>query len=402
MSQTASDSIATYNARREPERCAMKMAAMRANAFSFLRGTCHLFHQRMSEQKLAPSGPAAWLCGDLHLENFGTFLGDNGLTYFDINDFDETICAPHSLDILRLATSIIVAAPSLAIKDAAAKDLARQLVEHYFEALSSGKPRWIERKTADGPIGDLIDSLRKRDPVKFLDKRTVKKAGQRTLVIAPAKTLPLAPGDKEHLAAFLAGFAKKAANPKAFTLIDAARRVAGTGSLGVARFVLLVEGTGSPDGNWLLDLKAALPSAVAPYVAHPQPKWQSEAHRVAAIQALFQANPPAFLSAQVYNRGPFLLRQMQPTADRLNQKSVAASASAFENVVRTMAHLTAWGHLRGSGRLGSATADDLIGTADDRKAIKAVLQSARTLADINAADWSQYCAAFDRGELQAA
>jgi uncharacterized protein (DUF2252 family) len=402
MPQTASQSIAAFNAGREPERCAMKMAAMRANAFGFLRGTCHLFHQRMIEQNLAPAGPAAWLCGDLHLENFGTYLGDNGLTYFDINDFDEAICAPHSWDILRLATSIIVAAPTLAIDDTAAEDLARQLIEHYYEALARGKPRWIERKTADGPIGDLMNSLRKRDPVKFLDKRTTKKGGRRTLILDPAKTLPLAPSEKPKLTAFLATVAKTSPDPKAFALVDAARRIAGTGSLGVERYVLLVEGTGSPDGNWLLDLKAALPSAVAPYVAFPQPKWTSQAQRVADIQFLFQASPPAFLSAQTYDRAPFLLRQMQPTTDRLNQKDIAAKAGAFENVVREMAYLTAWGHLRGTGRKGSATADALIGATDDRKAIKTVVQCARALADTNAADWAQYCAAFDRGELKVA
>ena len=42
------------------------------------------------------------------------------------------------------------------------------------------------------------------------------------------------------------------------------RRIAGTGSLGVGRFVVLVEGKGSPDGNYLLDIKEAKPSAMTP------------------------------------------------------------------------------------------------------------------------------------------
>jgi uncharacterized protein (DUF2252 family) len=37
--------ILKYNAGREPERLAMKYTAMRANAFAFMRGTCHLFYQ---------------------------------------------------------------------------------------------------------------------------------------------------------------------------------------------------------------------------------------------------------------------------------------------------------------------------------------------------------------------
>lgn len=402
MGETASQAISAFNAGREPQRRAMKMAAMRNNAFSFLRGTCHLFHQRMHERKLAPEGPIAWQCGDLHLENFGTYLGDNSLTYFDINDFDEAILAPHSWDILRLATSILVAAPTLGLKGSSGKDQARQLVERYYAELSLGKPRWIERKTADGPIGDMIDSLKKRDAVKFLNKRAPLNGGIRALIIDGHKTLALDPGDATKLAAFCSGLAKSSAQPKSIGFIDAARRGAGTGSLGIPRFVVLVEGAGSPDGNWLLDLKAAMPSAVAPYVLVPQPRWSSEAHRMVAIQTLFQAHPPGSLSAEVYQRAPFLLRQMQPSADRLNLNAIAAKPASFDKVIGTMASLTAWGHLRAASCHGSATVDALMAAAGERKTVKGILDRAQALADLNASDWAEYCEAFDRGELKAA
>ncbi len=75
---SAADLIAAHNAGREPERLAMKFAQMRATAFAFLRGTAHLFHRRMTDVGIAPAGPPAWSSGDLHLENYGTYLGDNG------------------------------------------------------------------------------------------------------------------------------------------------------------------------------------------------------------------------------------------------------------------------------------------------------------------------------------
>ncbi|MEL4474635.1 DUF2252 family protein, partial [Shewanella algae] len=78
---------------REPERLQRKFGAMRADSFRFLRGSAHLFYDRMMEHGLAPEGPSTWICGDLHTENFGTYLGDNELTYFDANDFDEAIRA---------------------------------------------------------------------------------------------------------------------------------------------------------------------------------------------------------------------------------------------------------------------------------------------------------------------
>jgi uncharacterized protein (DUF2252 family) len=32
--------------------------------------------------------------GDLHAENFGSYLNNNGILNFDVNDFDEGYCGP--------------------------------------------------------------------------------------------------------------------------------------------------------------------------------------------------------------------------------------------------------------------------------------------------------------------
>ncbi|MEQ1697362.1 MAG: DUF2252 family protein [Hyphomicrobiaceae bacterium] len=398
----ASDLIAAFNAGREPERLAMKYAAMRADPFRFLRGTCHLFHIRMSQHGLAPDGPAAWICGDLHLENVGTYLGDNGLTYFDVNDFDEAILAPVSWDILRLAVSVLAAAPSLGLTNSSAKTFAKDLIGTYFAELSLGKPRWLERSTASGPIGDLMDKRKRRDPAKFLAKRTVTKGGKTSLLIDGERTLAISKPERTDLAAFMAALAKQNPDAKPLKFVDAARRIAGTGSLGVPRFVILVKDPTNSDSHWLLDLKSANPSALAPYVATKQPKWpspngSSEAARVAAIQTLFQANTPSMLSAQTFDGAPYTLKQMQPSADRLDLKALASSKDDFGHVITAMARLTAWGHLRGTGHQGSPAADDLIAAAGDPKAPADLLERALALDKINSADWSQYCAAYDQG-----
>jgi uncharacterized protein (DUF2252 family) len=244
MTSTAPELIAAFNADREPERLAMKYAAMRDNPFVFLRGTCHLFHARMSEQGFAPEGPLTWLCGDLHLENFGTYLGANGLTYFDINDFDECVRAPFGWDILRLATSVIVAAPVLGVKPAHVASLAQSLIETYLAELATGKARWIERRTAEGLIGALIDSLKKRDTARLLEKRTVLRDRRRVLKIDGDKMLEASAQDRAALKAWFGATFAEAPNREAMTFIDVARRIAGTGSMGAPRFVVLVEGAG--------------------------------------------------------------------------------------------------------------------------------------------------------------
>src|ERR1039458_9125760 len=89
MAEDIADVIARFNAGRDPERLAMKYRAMRTNAFIFLRGTCHLFYAGLPDVPLLRDAPAAWACGDLHLQNYGSYKGDDRLVYFDINDFDE-------------------------------------------------------------------------------------------------------------------------------------------------------------------------------------------------------------------------------------------------------------------------------------------------------------------------
>lgn len=64
--------ILAFNAGREHERLQLKFQKMRVDTFSFLRGTCHLFYSRLAEIKLIKSAPIVWVCGDLHLENFGS------------------------------------------------------------------------------------------------------------------------------------------------------------------------------------------------------------------------------------------------------------------------------------------------------------------------------------------
>ena len=111
MTRSVLQRITDYNVTREPERLALKYAIMRRNPFSFLRGTCHLFHEDWPREPLLDKTPLAWICGDLHLENFGSYKGDNRLAYFDLNDFDEATLAPCARDLARLITSVLVGWP---------------------------------------------------------------------------------------------------------------------------------------------------------------------------------------------------------------------------------------------------------------------------------------------------
>lgn len=63
--------IQIFNRQRDPNILPQKYAKLRKNAFSFFRGTCHLFYRDLPVNLITDSVPIVWICGDLHLENFG-------------------------------------------------------------------------------------------------------------------------------------------------------------------------------------------------------------------------------------------------------------------------------------------------------------------------------------------
>src|SRR4030095_12824952 len=93
--------IERYNAGREPERLTLKYEAMRKDAFAFMRGTCHLFHEDWHREPVLDRTPLAWINSALHLEQPVSYNGDNRLAYFALNDFDESTLAPVAHDLAR-------------------------------------------------------------------------------------------------------------------------------------------------------------------------------------------------------------------------------------------------------------------------------------------------------------
>lgn len=391
------DSIRNYNAKRDPERLQRKYVAMRHDPFTFMRGTCHLFYERLPEPKWLGKAPPVWVCGDLHLENMGSYKGDNRLVYFDLNDFDEGALAPASWELVRLLTSVHMAAGSLHLSDAQADHLCRDFLDTYAAELRSGKARWVERDMATGMVGDLLQGLRGRLRPPFLDSRTIRKGKLRSLRIDGRRALPVTDKQREKVVALIDSMASREDTPRFYRVLDVARRIAGTGSLGVDRFAILVEGKGSPDGNYLLDLKQARPSSLVPHLDVRQPAWRTDAERVVAVQARMQAISPAFFRAVDMGRKSYVLRGLQPSEDRLALADWRGKLERLEGVLQTMGKLVAWAQLRSSGRDGSATADQLIAFGEKRRWQGPLLGLAKSCTRQVQRDWKSYCKAFDKG-----
>lgn len=395
--QNAAEIIRSFNAGRDPERLAMKYRNMQSNPFSFLRGSCHLFHARLSLPPILAKAPAAWICGDLHLENFGSYKGDNRLAYFDQNDFDETALAPCTWDLLRLTTSTLVASHTNKGNSKTGIALAKSCLRAYSDALMDGKVRWIERDTAGGPIRQLLDSVRLRTRANFLEMRTEIHRRHRRIRLDGRKALAANSTQRDRIFSFMEKFAARQDDPEFFSPLDVARRIAGTGSLGVDRYIILIRGKGSPDGNYLLDLKEALPSAPGTYSQTAQPAWLNEAERIVSVQRQAQAIPMAFLHAVKFNKTAYILRSLQPSEDRIKLSLNAHQQPDNTLLLQDMGRITAWAHLRSSGRRGAAIADDLMAFGASQSWQKNLLELAEHCSRQTLDDWRNFRQAYDDG-----
>ena len=354
------DTLRADNLGRDPELLALKYQKMAASPFVFLRGSARLFYERLCSAAPLPDTPAVWLCGDMHMENFGSYKGDNRQVYFDINDFDEAALGPAAWDVVRMLVSVELGCAEAGVDAKKCEALCRDLMDAYAAALAGGKAYWIERSVAEGPILRLLEGVRGRKRSEFVAARTELRHGHLQLRIDGKKTLQATASQRQAVEALVAGFAAQHADPAFFQVLDVARRVAGTGSLGLERYAVLVHGKCGQGGAYLFDLKRARPSCLAPHLTVPQPAWRSEAQRVVAVQTRMQAVPMAYLHALEADGASWVLRELQPTEDRVALAAQDATPAALGALVRSMGQLLAWAQLRSAGRQGAAMADALI------------------------------------------
>jgi hypothetical protein len=199
-----------------------KHAKMKSGGFAFLRAT----YWRWSETILdiCPDlslAPQVLAIGDTHLENFGTWRDAEGRLVWGANDFDDAAVMPYALDLLRLATSAILAREG---DDPSSRAICDAILGGYRRGLDKPSPVILERDYKWLRDAALLPNA-ERDA--FWAKFEGLKAG----------TKPVPTSHMDVLAASL---------PTPNIPFTPKPRTAGTGSLGRPRFVALAEWRGGP------------------------------------------------------------------------------------------------------------------------------------------------------------
>jgi hypothetical protein len=215
----------------------LKHRAMSAGPFPFLRGTFYRWAGRWdSLLETVADAPRVLAVGDLHVDNFGTWRDAEGRLIWGVNDFDEAWPLPYTNDLVRLATSALIAIEFDDLK-IDPKDAAAAIEDGYRESLSAGGHAYVlaEGHTA---LRELA-VYRLHDPERFW--------GRLESLTTTRGAVPAT-----------AGQALEQALPERGLERRIVHRVAGVGSLGRQRFVALAQWRG---GRVAREAKALAPSA---------------------------------------------------------------------------------------------------------------------------------------------
>jgi Uncharacterized protein conserved in bacteria (DUF2252) len=213
-----------------------KHRAMAAAPFPFLRATFYRWVPLWREAcpELAET-PRLMAVGDLHAENFGTWRDAEGRLCWGVNDFDEAFVMPYAIDLVRLATSLLLAIRAQGLRLAAGEACAA-LLEGYAATMAAGEGRGFVLEEEHPALRAMAMSA-ERDPDRFWAKL--------------AKGKPTTPPHR-------VGKLLRQALPEIARKPRILRRVAGLGSLGRPRYVAIGLSRG---GLVAREAKAVLPSA---------------------------------------------------------------------------------------------------------------------------------------------
>ncbi|MFK3650587.1 DUF2252 domain-containing protein [Lysobacter enzymogenes] len=256
-----------------------KLATMADGPFAFYRGTAHLFFQDMTTLPASAYATTqtgyTWIGGDAHLGNFDASRDSSGKAVFKVADFDEGYLGQYVWDLRRLAASLVLAGRDNSLSDAAIGSAIDTLVGAYVDQMgefkgNNGESAFrLTKDTTTGVVDDTIADADAKTRAKLLSKYTAVSGGARrfqalsNLVAVPAATYS---DVTSSMAGYVSSIAASKRYPTAFyTVKDVRQKLgSGVGSLGRARYYVLIEGASSSTADdVILEFKQEAASAVA-------------------------------------------------------------------------------------------------------------------------------------------
>ena len=290
-----------------------KHALMKEGPFPFLRATFYRWAQTWPE--VSPEtfqAPVALAVGDLHVENFGTWRDIEGRLIWGVNDFDEAWWIPYTCDLVRLATSALLAIGSEHLTFIEPKPACDAILQGYKEGLRAGGKVFVLAEHHPTLRAMAVERL--KDPEGFWDKLNS---------IPIVRQAPPASASK----------ALRRMLPERGLTLRVVHRLAGLGSLGRRRYVALAKWHG---GTIAREAKELADSAWL--FARPSGRKSGILYQEAIDRSVRCPDPFVEL------RGRWIVRRLAPDCSRIELSSLPARHDATR-LLRAMGFETANIHL---------------------------------------------------------
>ena len=307
----------------------VKFRKMAADPWAFYRGSACVFyadvkdlHDDWTDERTG----RVWIQGDLHAENFGTYMDGEGVLVFDVNDFDEAYLGPFTWDLRRFVASLALMCWQKAMPDKAIDELCGRFLRAYVDQVryfveQDRDHEWALRlDTATDGVRTALQEAQLSTRVALLDKLTVVEDYRRRFRHGP-RTRELGGRERRRLEKAYETYLDTIPESKrlgsiSYQLKDAIATAGfGIGSAGLPAYNLLVEGhTQALENDIVLSVKqgnVAAPSRVVDDEA-ARAHFHHHGHRTAVSQSALQAHADPWLGWTEMGSTGYVVAEVSP------------------------------------------------------------------------------------------
>jgi len=296
----------------DPRAFQRKFRKMAQDPFSFYRGSACLFYADMddAEDRYADERTSrVWIQGDLHAENYGTYVNDAGILVFDVNDFDEAYLGHFTWDLKRMAASLALLGFVKALSDETIGEMIETYAAAYVEQVErfhlteSDEEFRLTLENTEGALHDVLQEARLQTRWHMLEQAT-RVEGHDRVFKESASARPLDDDEREEVLAAYSGYLetipeRKRQHSVSYDVKDVVGRVSfGIGSAGLPAYNLLVEGRSQAlENDVILSMKQGNVAAPSRVVEDERIRehFEHPGHRTAISQRALQAHADPWL-----------------------------------------------------------------------------------------------------------
>ena len=288
-----------------------KFRKMAADPFAFYRGSACVFYAdvaRLDDHWVDERGSRTWIQGDLHAENFGTYLDSDGRLVFDVNDFDEAYLGHWTWDPQRFAASLALLGWRKALPDEVIARLVEKYARSYLDQVeyfvsTPDDTRWaLTLETSTGAVLGALQKAKLQTRVGLLDSVTVVDGYRRTFA-ERAGVRQLDDDERDTVLEAFEGYLQTIPGDRhdgvTFDVLDVVGKSGfGIGSAGLPAYNVLIEGFSQAlDNDVVLTLKQGNVAAPSRVIADAdiRGRFEHHGHRTALSQRALQAHADRFL-----------------------------------------------------------------------------------------------------------